>query len=93
MMQMEWCNQFDSRVRIEGAAKHEGRFFNLLVQFQPLLTRPATSIKTLLGHLHHHWNERRTQKDERLFYGRSRSFEQPVVVGNLIDESLIASFN
>lgn len=41
MMQMEWCNQFDSRVRIEGAAKHEGRFFNLLVQFQPLLTRPA----------------------------------------------------
>lgn len=57
MMQMEWCNQFDSRVRMEGAAKHEGRFFNLLVQFQPLLTRPArlsSSIQTLLGHLHRH---------------------------------------
>lgn len=56
MMQMEWCNQFDSRVRIEGAAKHEGRFFKLLVQFQPLLTPPAhlsSSIPTLLGHLHH----------------------------------------
>lgn len=96
MMQMEWCNQFDSRVRIEAAAQVRGEILQPAGVIS-VFTHTTNSSEFNFIALKHYYdfctNIEASVVLSRTSVHVAGAAGVLVVVGILIDEPLIASFN
>lgn len=96
MMQMEWCNQFDSRVRIEAAAQAWGEILQPAGVIS-VFTHTTNSSEFNFIALKHYYDFCTNIETSVVLSRTSVHFTGAagvlVVVGILIDEPLIASFN
>lgn len=96
MMQMEWCNQFDSHVRIEAAAQARGEILQPAGVISAF-THTSNWSEFIFIALKHYYDFCTNIETSVVLSRRSVHFigtaEVLVVVGILIDEPLIASFN